>query len=315
VGATRVSEVQRARILSAAAEIVGEVGYGGMSVARVTRRAGVSRRTLYDLFEDREDCFLAVFEDAVARASAVATQAASEQRGWREQARAGLSALLELAGDERVLGALVVVHALGSGPKVLTRRAHRLGPLIAFIDRGHLEIETGKGPPADPGRSVLTAEGVVGAVLSVIHARMLERPNRPLVDLLNPLMGMIVLPYLGPAAAAKELSRPTPKARRTRSKPAKDPMDGLDMRLTYRTLRVLAAIADQPGASNREVANRAGVQDQGQISKLLARLDQLGLVDNAGQGRAKGEANSWRLTARGEEVERAVRVDSGRSPR
>src|SRR4029077_13088708 len=50
VGAAQVSEVQRARILTAAAEVVGERGYGGMSVARVTGRAGVSRRTFYDLF-------------------------------------------------------------------------------------------------------------------------------------------------------------------------------------------------------------------------------------------------------------------------
>jgi AcrR family transcriptional regulator len=44
-----------------------------MSVARVTGRAGVSRRTFYDLFEDREDCFLAAFEEALARASVLAT--------------------------------------------------------------------------------------------------------------------------------------------------------------------------------------------------------------------------------------------------
>ena len=57
------------------------------------------------------------------------------------------------------------------------------------------------------------------------------------------------------------------------------------MRLTYRTVRVLLAIAQHPGASNRQIGEDAGVHDQGQISKLLTRLHKLGLVDNiAGEG-------------------------------
>ncbi len=301
-GRIQVSEIQRARILSAAAHVVGEVGYSGMSVARVTARAGISRRTFYDLFDDREDCFLAVFDEAIDRATEVARSAASEQAGWRDQVRAGLMGLLQFAGDERVSGTLVIVHALGCGPNVLSCRTRRLGPLIAFIDQGRSQTKTTKSPPP------LTAEGVVGAVLSVIHARMLAPDAPPLTDLLNPLMGMIVLPYLGPAAAARELSQPMPKAQRGTIKPAKDPLDGLGMRLTYRTLRVLTAIADQPGASNREVATHAGVQDQGQISKLLARLDHLGLIENTVQGHAKGEANAWTLTPKGNEVEQAIRT-------
>ena len=69
-GGVRVAEVQRARMLSSAIQVVSEYGYGRMSVARVTGGARVSRRTFYDLFEDREDCFLAVFDDAMARVTA-----------------------------------------------------------------------------------------------------------------------------------------------------------------------------------------------------------------------------------------------------
>jgi DNA-binding MarR family transcriptional regulator len=73
-------------------------------------------------------------------------------------------------------------------------------------------------------------------------------------------------------------------------------------------LRVLAAIAAAPGASNRTVAQAAGVADQGQISKLLARLEGLGLICNRSVGHLKGEPNAWELTARGMEVEQAVRA-------
>ncbi len=324
---TRVTEIQRARMLSAAAHVVGELGYGGMSVARVTARAGVSRRTFYELFEDREDCFLALFDDALGRATQLAHDAVASEQGWRERIRAGLSALLQFLAEEPALGSLLVVDALGGGPRVLQRRAQTLDTLREIVDQGRLEAKTDGPPP-------LTAEGVVGAVLSVIHARLLEQaPNLPangssasrarshrarsqtksLIELLNPLMGMIVLPYLGRAAATKELARAIPKPSRS-PKPSRapqpssqDPLEGLDMRLTYRTLLVLSAIAAHPGASNRQVADTAGVHDQGQISKLLGRLERLGLIANAGAGQPRGEPNAWTLTPRGTDVEQALR--------
>ncbi len=86
-----------------------------------------------------------------------------------------------------------------------------------------------------------------------------------------------------------------------------DPLEGLNLRLTYRTARVLAVIAAQPGLSNREVSGRAGISDEGQISKLLARLARLGLIENTGEGHTKGATNAWRLTPRGREVERTIK--------
>jgi DNA-binding MarR family transcriptional regulator len=79
------------------------------------------------------------------------------------------------------------------------------------------------------------------------------------------------------------------------------------MRLTYRTMRVLAFIAQQPGASNREIAEGSSVVDPGQISKLLARLARLGLAESPGEGAEHATMNAWRLTARGERLERATR--------
>ena len=123
-------------------------------------------------------------------------------------------------------------------------------------------------------------------------------------------MASIVLPYLGQSAAERELRQPNPLLQ-TKPRPHRDPLDGLDMRLTYRTVRVLIAIAAHPGASNREVAAAAGIADQGQISKLLARLQNLGLIRNGGQGQPKGAPNAWALTPTGVEVERSIRISGG----
>jgi hypothetical protein len=70
-------------------------------------------------------------------------------------------------------------------------------------------------------------------------------------------------------------------------------------------------IAAQPGLSNVQVGARAGIADQGQISKLLTRLARLGALRNTGGGQAKGLANAWQLTRRGEQLERAIARDIG----
>ena len=80
------------------------------------------------------------------------------------------------------------------------------------------------------------------------------------------------------------------------------------MRLTYRTMRVLEVIADDPGVSNRSVGEHADIADQGQISKLLSRLERLGLASNTGQGHQKGEPNAWTLTPTGERVAQTIRI-------
>ena len=60
-----VAEIQRARMIAALVEVAGERGVGGVTVGRIVGRSGVSRRTFYELFADREDCFLAAFDQAV----------------------------------------------------------------------------------------------------------------------------------------------------------------------------------------------------------------------------------------------------------
>lgn len=191
--------------------------------------------------------------------------------------------------------------------------------IVEVVDRGRDEIKQGDGPP------LLTAEGIVGGALSLIHARMVEDTDSsedtdsplveeadvPLIELLGPLMSMVVLPYLGSTAARRELALPVPSAINGAdgSVPG-DPLRGLDMRLTYRTIRVLLAVAELSGQgsdpSNRQISDAAGIRDQGQISKLLSRLEHLGLVRNASGRHVKGEPNSWTLTERGANLREVV---------
>ncbi len=305
-----VSEIQRMRILSAMAEVASEMGAGSVTVAHVVSRAGVSRRTFYDLFADREECFLAAFEEAIERGGALVVGAYEGEATWRERIRAGLWAALQWLDEDPATARLCIVESLAAGPKVLARRAVVLRALVQAIDEGRNAQPARGGTRRKAATTLppLTAEGVVGAVLSVIHTRLSTPEPQPLTGLLGELMGVVVLPYLGQAAAEKELHRPAPKLRANPHPTSRDPLDGLDMRITYRTVRVLMTIAEHPDASNRLVASEAGIQDQGQVSKLLARLEHLGLVYNRGIGPVKGAPNAWQLTARGRHVEQAIRV-------
>jgi AcrR family transcriptional regulator/DNA-binding MarR family transcriptional regulator len=302
----QVDEIQRTRVLGALCEVVAERGAVGATVAHIVARAGVSRRTFYELFADREDAFLAAFDQVVERAAARVAPAFEGAGRWRERVRGALVALLGFFDEEPDLGALCVVHALGAGPRALERRAEVVRVLVAAVEEGSGEAKRGEVAP-------LSGEGVVGAVLAVLHTRLSERGRgsvrngAPLTGLASPLTGMIVLPYLGSAAAARELARPAPQVVVARPVVREDPLKGLDMRLTYRTVRVLLAIAAAPGASNRQVADAAGIVDQGQTSKLLQRLLHLGLILNAGDGEVgRGGPNAWRLTPRGERLRRTI---------
>ncbi len=335
-----VTGIQRARILAAITELVRERGVASITVAHVVGRSGVSRRTFYNLFADRDDCLLAAFEQALDRAARVVLPAyetpgadaagvaakgggakraeaqGAEAKGadgpWEARIRAGLGALLGFLDGEPAMGGLLVVDALAAERPVLERRARVVQALIDAVHQG------GARPHGGPGRrpTRIVAEGTVGAVLAIVHARLSARDPKPLAGLLNQLMGMIVLPYRGAEAAERECKRPAPKPRR-RPPPAQvDPLRDLGMRLTYRTVRVLLAIAELGGRgsypSSREVADASDISDPGQVSKLLWRLERIGLIANGIQRHGHGEPNAWSLTPRGQQVQRAIRAQTGR---
>jgi len=305
LGPARMVEIQRARLIAAMVEVSAERGMGNATVAHVVERAGVSRRTFYELFIDREDCFLAAFDEAITRASRYVLDSYDPDARWAERIRTALIGLLSFLDAERGAGQLLIVWSLGAGASSLERRRLLLAQVIAAVDEGRGGSKTGDEPPP------LTAEGVVGGALSVLHSRLLEEQPGQLVELTGPLMSMILLPYLGARAARKEIARPAPEGSACKvGSVAHDPLRELDMRLTYRTVRVLTAVAAHPGGSNRQVADGSGIADQGQISKLLARLHGLGLVENTGAGSVRGAPNAWTLTAKGWEVETAITRDT-----
>jgi AcrR family transcriptional regulator len=304
----QVEEIQHSRLLVAVAATIDELGFEQSTVTRIAARAKVSRRTFYELFENRETCLIALIDAVVERVERDLAAAALEGLEWRERVRGGLWVILSFLEREPLLARIWVVHALHGGPQTLERRERVLARLAAILDAGRRE------GPRGAECTLVTAEGLVGGALGVVYARLRSGDPGPLTGLLDELMGMIALQYLGPRAARREQRRPAPAPHpahhneRVSVGEEKDPLDEVRMRLTYRTARVLQCIAELPGASNRAVAESAGISDPGQISKLLRRLERLGLAMNMGGGHQSGEPNAWELTALGGQVAQRLSV-------
>jgi DNA-binding MarR family transcriptional regulator len=148
-------------------------------------------------------------------------------------------------------------------------------------------------------------------LLGVLHGRLWKPGSGALVALGNPLMSFIVLPFLGVGAARRELSRPLDATSAVKCSVALDLLQEPGGRLNHRTVSVLRVIADEPGLNNSEVALRASLKkDPGQVSRLLSRLARLGLIESTRNLRSTPAAKAWRLTAPGQEIERAVRREA-----
>ena len=324
-------EYRRVLLLRAAAAVVDEHGYGAVTVAHITARAKISRRTFYELFVDREQCLLAVMQDIEAQVAAELQTAGLDELPWRERVRLGLWTVLRFFDREPGLARFCVGQSARGDERMAAYREELLGRIVGVIAEGREQSRLAESVEASP----LTAEGVAGAVVSILNTRLAATGRRaargsrkdaqaggPLSDLFGELMGLIVLPYLGPQAAQEERTRPAPAEPAPASLPVPAPGSKkggrylpLDpeqprvssLRMTYRTALVLEAIAHAPGVSNLDVARHAQVSDQGQISKLLSRLERHGLVQNTGRGQTQGAPNEWRLTPAGQKLQQNIR--------
>ena len=298
-GRVRFVAVQRARIVAAMTDACADLGVVNATVADVVDRAGVSRRTFYEFFQDREQCFLAAMQDAVTRLWRAVEHAYDSSERWERRVKNALVATLAFLENEPSTARLLIVDTLAAGPAALQRREQIVAKAIAVVNEGQT---AGKNSPVLPA---ITAEASTRAVLSIVHARVSQDDRPPeLLALTNQLMSTIVLPYLGPAAARRQLRQPPPQTASptppSTANPLKDLKD-LNLRLTYRTVRVLNAVAANPGGSNRRIGQHAGIADQGQTSKLLTRLQRLNLIANDQQA-TRGAPNAWTLTTNGQHV-------------
>jgi AcrR family transcriptional regulator len=194
---------QRERLIAGLAEAVAENGYAGTTIAHITRHAAVSRRTFYEHFESKDECFVAAYDTVMAELRERIAEAFDEQDEWPEAVRAGIGAMLRFLASEPNLARLCMVEALVAGPVVVERYDAAIQSLVPYFEAGR----KGRSKAVLSRLSPSTEEALVGGMVSLVSRRIIAGKTDELESLLPDLVEFTLTPYLGSADAAKVARR------------------------------------------------------------------------------------------------------------
>ena len=196
-----VSAVQRERLLAGMLRATAQLGHREVSVQDVLDRAGVSRPTFYEHFENKEDCFLAAFDTASARLRERLEAAGEPSGNWRERLRLSLEELLRFVSEDHDAAMSLIVDGRAACPPALDRRDALLDHFSSCLDsQVRAEASPGNAP------SAIAAAGIVGGIEALLYSRLNRGETEELESLLPSLMYFAVLPYEGREAASEELA-------------------------------------------------------------------------------------------------------------
>jgi AcrR family transcriptional regulator len=283
---------QRDRLVAAMGELTAEVGVSTVGVHHVCQRAGVSRRTFYDVYGDRDACFLDAVGEAqgrlVAHVAAAVAQAGAE---WEDRVVAAIRALIATLCADRTLGHLCVVAPLAAGPEALALRRASMDELAKLL-----------GPPPHvdvPTDLVLAA--ALGGVWELLRHFLTDDVAEH--EVTAAAINALLAPFVGRRRAAVRAQDPGDAVTFvTRWTPSVPEADSASVMLTELTRQTLQYLAGHPGATNIEVARAVDVRHESQMSRHLGRLESAGIVVR----RKEGRSNAWRLTVRGAEAARLL---------
>jgi len=190
---------QRERLIAGLAEAVAEKGYGGTTIADITRHAAVSRRTFYEHFDGKDECFVAAFDTVTEQLRERVDAAFSAEEGWAAQITAGIEAMLVFLASEPNLARLAIVEALVAGPVVVERYDAAVQTFLPYLQAGR----EGRPKAVLEHLSDSTEEALVGGMVSLVSRRIVAGQTDELETLLPDLVEFTVAPYLGNEEAAK----------------------------------------------------------------------------------------------------------------
>lgn len=189
-----VAENQRERLLNGVVEAVAQYGYGETTIAKITKAAKISRRTFYEYFSGKEECFLAAYEMIDEHVRGSVTKAADSDEPWPEQVRERLSILLSVLSHDPGVARFYLVEPLiaGGEPAARYREAMQLlaeavRPKQALAD---MDVE-------------VRDQALIGGVVTLISRRLKADEADRLNELLPELTELVLAPYLGRDAARR----------------------------------------------------------------------------------------------------------------
>jgi len=195
-----IEQNQRERIITAMVDTVAEKGYNATTVADITKAASVSRRTFYEHFDDREDCFLAAYEMVGDHIAASMRAAAEAFEDWPQKVRAALATMLRFLAGEPDLARLTMIEPIAAGGEIAARHRASMQGLVGILKAGRPE-HGGEHPLPEA-----TEEALVGGVVSLVVREISAGRTEQLERLLPDLVELTLAPYVG-AEQAEKLAR------------------------------------------------------------------------------------------------------------
>lgn len=196
----QVADSQRERVLAAMRELVAGRGFQDVPVAEVISRAGVSRKTFYELYASKEECFVALYDQELERLLFPTLQAFQGTESWVDRLRTALGVLLGALAADPAAARLCFVDVLSAGPRALERRNGAMAKLDPLFDRQNVSTAVGSTRPR-----AVTA-GAVGYLSEVLNREIAAGRTTALPALRAELMYTLTLPFVGPYNAGKELA-------------------------------------------------------------------------------------------------------------
>lgn len=187
-------------ILAAMIRVVGSKGYKETSVADVIEEAGTSRTTFYKHFEDKHECFLAAYDMLVEQVFAEVVANCDGEQPWLERMEKGLATIVELFAVDPKLARTAVVEVAAAGSDARQRHWNAVARFTEYLEDGR-ELAEGRELPENI--SLMSA----GAVSGLIFDELLAGRAAQLPALLPDLLFAMLVPYIGPRAAADEMRR------------------------------------------------------------------------------------------------------------
>jgi AcrR family transcriptional regulator len=193
-------EPRRQPILEAMIRVAGDKGYRATAVADVVANAHASRATFYKYFDDKQDCFLAAYELAAQRILAAAEAGCDPERRWQERVCGGLGAVVDLFVREPALARTAVVEVAAAGGAARRRHWAAIGKLAGLLENGRKGVQQ---PRLPPNTALMAVSGVAGLIFDELQTgQARELPRR-----LPELEFALLVPFVGPRAAAKGMNR------------------------------------------------------------------------------------------------------------
>jgi AcrR family transcriptional regulator len=186
----------RDRILVAMAEIVAKRGYHGATIEQIVKRAGVSRATFYEHFENREDCLLAGFDEAAIELQRRMEDAAARETDWPDQIRAALTAFLDYTVSNPALARTCIVESVTAGPEAMERYERALLTFVPLFRLGRAVAEANGELPDE------LEDLIIGGLVWMVHQRLLRNEIEEIPELLPTMLEFALVPYMGEKRAA-----------------------------------------------------------------------------------------------------------------